>query len=200
LPIGKRTRRAPRSTSKRSTSAPSPTRRARRKRSLRCSSAQRRCYSEKILTTYPNVRCTIVDLPAAVAYCKKRLEGFTHRARLDVIEGDALALAVESQFDLVFISDLLHYFSDAQKEEALVRAFRALKSGGTLVVSKFRLEANGIEPKFASHFALKKFLDSPTGGYLETNEETLALMTRLGQNARIVPLNDTKTLVVAEKA
>jgi SAM-dependent methyltransferase len=84
---------------------------------------------------YANLRAEILDLPAAVAHAapilaKERMGNrVVHRA------GDALTDDFgTNQWDLVFVSQLLHHFNETTNREFARRAARALKPGGVFVI------------------------------------------------------------------
>jgi len=84
---------------------------------------------------YANLRAEILDLPAAVAHAapilaKERMgDRVVHRA------GDALTDDFgTNQWDLVFVSQLLHHFNETTNREFARRAARALKPGGVFVI------------------------------------------------------------------
>lgn len=149
----------------------------------------------------PELRLTIYDLPAAIAYCRTRAGDYSLPAQVELIEGDARDLALEARFDLVVISDLLHYLTDAEKVSVVARALRALVPDGLLVISKFRLDETGSAPRFSVFFALYKHLETPNGGYLETDAHCAELVREAGgREVQIVPVHEQKSVILAHRA
>lgn len=92
-------------------------------------------YSVCLCRRYDGLRATILDLPEAVAYAAPILaregmgERVVHRA------GNALSeeLGIDT-WDIVFLSQLVHHFTDEQNRDLLRRIARALKPNGVCVL------------------------------------------------------------------
>ncbi len=92
-------------------------------------------YSVCVCRRHDGLRSTILDLPRAVEQAAPILaqegmgERVSHRA------GDALSDELGSEaWDVVFVSQLVHHFSDEQNRELMGRIFRALRPGGVCVL------------------------------------------------------------------
>ena len=93
-------------------------------------------YSIQLLTANSLLSVTLLDQAEVIAETQKHIEHSPVKNRLTLLVGDALNLQMDSEYDLILISDLLHYFSDEDKQRILSGAQRALTPGGLLVVSK----------------------------------------------------------------
>lgn len=92
-------------------------------------------YSVCACRRYAGLRATILDLPQAVEQAAPILaregmgERVSHRA------GNALADELgDNAWDVVFLSQLVHHFTDEQNRELMARICRALKPGGVCVL------------------------------------------------------------------
>jgi 8-O-methyltransferase len=93
------------------------------------------------------------------------------------------------------ITDVLHYYGWEDKREIARRAFEALRPGGTIAVSKIRLDENGIEPASSSVLSLKMYAISGAG-YLETDAEAVALLGHAGaRNVQMMRLSEQQTMI-----
>lgn len=154
------------------------------------------CYATELLAINPSLEITIYDLPDAIDYCQSHATGDLKLARVQLRAGDARTLAIENTFDLVILSDLLHYFVDTEKRVTLRRSLASLVPGGMVVISKFRLNQTGTEPRLSAFFALQKHLENPNGGYLETDAHTAQLLREEGAaGVTILHLNSEKTII-----
>lgn len=92
-------------------------------------------FSVAICRRYPQLRATILELPAAIKHAASMLaqEGMGDRVRHQ--EGNALTddLGVD-QYDLVFLASMVHHFDDATNRQLIRRAARALRSDGMVAI------------------------------------------------------------------
>lgn len=94
-------------------------------------------FSVALCRRHPGLRAEILDLPGAIAQAAPILarEGLgdrvTHRS------GDALTEDFGAEdFDLIFVSNVLHHFDRAHSRDVVRRAARALRAGGVLVIQE----------------------------------------------------------------
>jgi SAM-dependent methyltransferase len=152
-------------------------------------------YAWQLLELNPDATVTILDLDGSIAYAKALRQSGAHAGRLHFQVGNALTHQTDGGYDLVMINDLLHYFPVEGKLEALRRAVRALNEGGTIAVSKFRLDQRGTDPPSAPMFSLRMYINTHAG-YLEPDTDTVALLQQAGaREVWTAPLGDLKTLI-----
>ncbi len=90
-------------------------------------------YSVGLCRKHPGLSSVILDLPQAVTYAAPLLAEENMGDRVVHRPGNALTDDLgESQWDLVFISQLLHHFTTEQIRELMARVTNALKPGGVL--------------------------------------------------------------------
>ncbi|HMQ11116.1 MAG TPA: class I SAM-dependent methyltransferase [Oligoflexia bacterium] len=157
-------------------------------------------YSEQILNQHKEIQATILDFKAPIEYCKQLQNKNPNFNRFRFAVGDVLLMNYSNTFDLVMINDVLHYFKATEKKTALQRAFRSLRIGGTIAISKFTLDEPSPKNKMANLFSLKINLSSIHRGYLETDEELVDLLKSLGgAEIQVRPLGELKSLITAIK-
>ncbi len=112
-------------------------------------------YAALLCRTHPPMRAEVLDLPQAVCQSRAlaRAEGIddvvTHR------EGDALLDDLGSDYDAVFLGNILHHFTPEQCQGLIRRARHALTAGGTVAVWEIRRPAADDPPElFGDAFAL----------------------------------------------
>ncbi|NEQ64808.1 MAG: methyltransferase domain-containing protein [Symploca sp. SIO2D2] len=156
-------------------------------------------HSSRVLEMNHQVNVTIIDLSNAIKVCEKRQKHHLEQGRMQLIVGDARTYEFKNTFDLVMINDLLHYFNRTDKELIIARAMKALAADGVLVISKFRLEPNGIEPAGSASFSLKVFLKTSVG-YLPSDEEVVDILQKQGGNdIEVLSLGQLYSLIVMRR-
>ncbi|MCR9220086.1 MAG: class I SAM-dependent methyltransferase [Alphaproteobacteria bacterium] len=156
-------------------------------------------FSTRLLARAPSVQVTLFDRPDVIERNRDLLAGPVADGRLSLVAGDALAFDLPPDFDLVLMSDLLHYFAPADKRRVLRNAAAALAPGGLLAVAKFTLGETGIEPPAAALFSLRLHVQEPDA-FLETDEELATMLAEIGLEAvERESLGPAKTLATARK-
>lgn len=157
-------------------------------------------FSRVFAEVNPSLQITICDLPPAIAFCREQARTDPFFSRVELVVEDARALAMKDRFDIVIVGDLLHYFVDGEKAKVIANALAALVQGGLLIISKFRLDETGSAPRFSAFFALQKHLETPNGGYLETDARCADIVREVGgEQVDTVVLHDQKSIILARK-
>ncbi|HEX5156849.1 MAG TPA: methyltransferase [Ktedonobacterales bacterium] len=94
-------------------------------------------YSVALCRRHPELRATVLDLPAAVAVAAPLLarEGMGDR----VVHRADNALTADlgaDEFDLILVANLVHHFTETQNRDLVRRCARALRPGGRLVIGE----------------------------------------------------------------
>lgn len=157
-------------------------------------------YAKILLAAGPDVKVTLLDRPEVIAKAQLEHEAEIRNGRIELVAGDALNFEDGSEYDIALISDLLHYFSIADKQRLIVNASRALAPRGAVVVSKFSLDDSGMSPAAAAVFSLKIHIKRPDA-YLETDNEVVQMMRIAGlQDVTLEALDETKSMIVGRRA
>jgi ubiquinone/menaquinone biosynthesis C-methylase UbiE len=92
-------------------------------------------YAVAFCRRYPQLRATILDLPAAVEAAAPILAETAINDRVTYRAGDATTDELgENAWDLVFTSHVVHHFDEATNASLVQRAGRALRRGGVLAI------------------------------------------------------------------
>lgn len=152
-------------------------------------------YATRVLELNETAIVTVLDLEKSIEYCQACQRANPNYHRFEFVIGNALTHTYMDEFDLVMLNDVIHYFSADEKREVVRRGIRALREGGVIAVSTFRLAESGVEPPPAALFSLRIFINTEKG-YLPTTEQTVALLREAGaRDIQARPLGDLKTLV-----
>lgn len=91
-------------------------------------------YSIALCQQYPQLQADILDLPNAVHEGKPRIEQAGLGDRICYIEGNLLDTDWGKDYDVVFLSNILHCLLAEHCEVALKKAFQALRTGGKVII------------------------------------------------------------------
>ncbi len=95
---------------------------------------------------FPDARVTIFDLPAVCEIAKRNVASRSRADRISVTSGDFLKDAFPSDIDAILLGHIATIFSPKTNEMLFEKLYRALPSGGTLVVYGTMSEDDGSGP------------------------------------------------------
>ena len=128
----------------------------------------------------PGLRATVFDLPATLPVTERSIKEAGLEDRIAVMPGNFNTDSLGGRYDLVLLSDVLHY-QDAQANAALVRkAYSHLTdAAGRLVIKDRFLDPDRTSPAWTTAFAVHILVNTEQGECF-TTQETMDWMTRAG--------------------
>ncbi len=140
-------------------------------------------YSIALAQRHPDVHVLLVD--QAVSVARRHINEAGLRDRVAVRQGNVLTAPLDSGFDVVLLSNLLHDLSEAENRELLRRVHDALRPGGKIVIVEYFLNPAGTLPAEAAVFSLLMYAFTPTGrSYAWKEVETWLRATGFGRFRR----------------
>ena len=101
---------------------------------------------------YPGLKATVFDLPSTLQVTERSIKEAGLEDRIAVMPGNFNTDSLGGRYDLVLLSDVLHY-QDAQANAALVRkAFAHLTDAGRLVIKDRFLDPDRTSPAWTTAF------------------------------------------------
>lgn len=128
---------------------------------------------------YPRTRVTVFDTPDTLRVTRKILKEKGASAAVELIEGDFLADPVGGPYDFVWISHILHAFSERDCLKILRKAKAALARGGRAAVQEFLLNEDKTSPPGPALFGVH-MVAVTEGGRSYTAREIVAMMRKAG--------------------
>jgi 2-polyprenyl-3-methyl-5-hydroxy-6-metoxy-1,4-benzoquinol methylase len=130
---------------------------------------------------YADIHCTCYDVPQALCIAEDYLkrQGFLNRVTLQ--PGNYLSDVSfgESQYDVVFLSHVLHQENEETCSEIVKKAFNALKPGGKIIIQAMFLNDSKTGPLYASLHDLLSLMIFP-GGRNYTYQQTITFLKNAG--------------------
>ena len=118
----------------------------------------------------PRVRVTAVDWAGMIPTTKRITEKFGVRDRFDFIEGDLLEVNLGSGYDAATLGHILHSEGDQRSRQLLKKAFRALKSGGTIAIAEWLVNDDRTKPLPSLMFSVQMLVNTEKGDTFSFNE------------------------------
>ncbi len=143
-------------------------------------------YVMAFLRQSPNLKATILDLPAVADIARKRIskEGFSQRVK--VVSGDYTVDELPSGHDLVLLSAVIHSNSREVNANLYKKVFRALDPGGSILVRDYLMDSTRTEPPNGAVFAVNMLVATIAGDTYTLDEVTEDLKSAGFVNIKLV--------------
>jgi len=125
------------------------------------------------------LNATVFDLPGVIPLTQRYINLENLRNSVSVIAGDYLVDALGKDFDLVFMSAIIHSNSASTNRELFSKAFKALNPGGRLVVSDYMMNDDRTAPEAGAYFSLNMLVGTAEGDTY-TGSEVCGWMEEVG--------------------
>ncbi|HEV2171870.1 MAG TPA: methyltransferase [Candidatus Binatus sp.] len=113
-------------------------------------------YSVAMLRRWPHLRAAIYDLPATLEVARRILAERDPAAldRIDLVRFDYLYDEIPGRCEALFMSNIIHNEDETDLAQIFCKCYRALESGGMLIVKDHIMNADLTEPRAGAIFAL----------------------------------------------
>jgi hypothetical protein len=158
-------------------------------------------YSRLLAEKYPELNCTVMDLPGVLAVADELIAESPARQRIALRPGDLFHDEFGSGFDVVLFSGVLHRTEGESTINAFRKAAAAMEPGGLVVVSDLFTGGNSAGPVIPEMFSLHMLVTADEGQSLPL-PETPAMLEAAGLQylgCREYPAPLPHSLVLAEK-
>ncbi|MFO7558334.1 MAG: methyltransferase [Desulfobacterales bacterium] len=111
----------------------------------------------------PGLKAVVYDLPATRTFAEKIIRQFDLAGRIDFWDGDFLTKGIEGEFDVAWLSHILHGEGPDDCLKILKKTVSALKPGGMILIHEFILDNSMDAPLFPALFSLNMLLGTLNG-------------------------------------
>jgi SAM-dependent methyltransferase len=136
-------------------------------------------YSAAFLRAAPELHGTLFDLAPVVEIARERLSAAGLLGRVTLVAGDFEHDELPGGHDLAWLSAIIHQNGPAENDALYGRIFRALASGGRLVLRDHVMEPGRTRPRAGALFAVNMLVGTARGGTY-TFDEIRAGLERAG--------------------
>lgn len=127
-------------------------------------------YAIHFCKKYPELTAVIFDLPATRPFAEGTVQKFGLADRISFMAGDVTSDNLGENYDVVWISHLLHSEDPASSAAIVDRAAKVLKPGGIMLIQEFILDDTKNGPLFPALFSLNMLINTPAGQSYSHNE------------------------------
>ena len=128
---------------------------------------------------YPELVATVFDLPATLSLTEKTVKDAGLDSRITLRGGNFNQDELGGPYDLVLMSDILHYQTFETNQALVKKVYAYLVPGGRLVIKDRFLDEAGTGPAWTTAFAVHILVNTQQGGCYRTSD-AMQWMTRAG--------------------
>jgi cyclopropane fatty-acyl-phospholipid synthase-like methyltransferase len=128
---------------------------------------------------YPDINATVFDLPATLPVAEKTAKDAGLESRISLRGGDFNLDLLGGPYDVVLMSDILHYQTFETNQALVKKVYDHLAPGGQLVIKDRFLDDAGTAPAWTTAFAVHILVNTQQGSCYKT-AEAMQWMTKAG--------------------
>ena len=117
---------------------------------------------------YQDLTATIFDLPATLHLTEKTVKETGLESRITLLPGNFHTDALGGPYDVVLMSDILHYQTFETNAALVQKVFNHLVPGGRLIIKDRFLDDSGTGPAWTTAFAVHILVNTQQGGCYKT--------------------------------
>ena len=112
---------------------------------------------------YPQLRAVVFDLPQTLKVTERTVKEAGLEVRIMLQAGDFNADPLGGPYDVVLMSDILHYQGPEANAALVKKCFAHLKTGGCLIIKDRFLDDSGTAPAWVTAFAVHILVNTEKG-------------------------------------
>lgn len=120
-------------------------------------------YAMEFVKKQPDLQAVIFDLPDVIPIAEERIRQFNMTRKVTTRPGDYFVDDFGSDYDLAFVSNIIHMLSFDEIIKLFNKAWLCLKQNGRIVVKDFFVNENRSGPVFATQFAINMLVNTEKG-------------------------------------
>jgi len=136
-------------------------------------------YPIALCEKFPQLRATIVDLPATLKITQRFVANAGLADRIELTAGDYRRAAIPGSYDAILLSNIIHGENHERNRALLAKLAANLSPGGRLIVKDHILDHSATQPAVGAIFSLLMLLTTD-GGRCYSFSEIEAWMKQAG--------------------
>ncbi|MEI8348376.1 MAG: methyltransferase, partial [Pseudomonadota bacterium] len=155
-------------------------------------------YSITFAKKYKNLKATVLDLPEVIPITKNEIK-MANATSVTAKVGNILAGNYGQNFDLVFISNIIHSFDLATNLKIFQHSLLAMAPKGKIMVKDFYVNESRSGPYFPVMFSINMLMGTPDGDTY-TVGEIKKLLQQVGfVKIKVVDVGQDSQVIMGEK-
>jgi len=127
----------------------------------------------------PGLTATVFDLPTTRPFAEKTIARFDLKESIGFKDGNYVTGTIEGNYDVVWLSHILHGESPLDCEKIVKKAVSTLDPGGLIIIHDFILNNSKDAPLFPALFSLNMLLGTK-GGQAYSESELFSMLEKAG--------------------
>ena len=153
-------------------------------------------YTAALLKSNPAMKATLFDKPDVIEIARERLTAAGFLDRVTLVPGDFYVDELPAGHDLALVSAIIHQNSPEQNLDLCGKVFRALVSGGRIIIRDHVMAPDRTAPRRGAVFAVN-MLCCTAGGNCYTFDEIRDGLTQVGfTSIRLIESGDNMDALV----
>jgi len=128
---------------------------------------------------YPQLQATVYDLPTTRPFAEKTIHQFGLSDRIQFMDINYVLNDIQGQYDVAWLSHILHSESPDNCQQILNKAFNVLMPGSMILIHEFILNASMDSPLFPALFALNMLVGT-NQGQAYSDEQIINMLKNAG--------------------
>jgi hypothetical protein len=127
-------------------------------------------YPIELCRRFPNLRAAIIDLPATLNITQRFVHEAGMEERIRLIAGDYRKDPIPGNYDLIFLSNIIHGEDHENNRSLIPKLANHLKASGRMIIKDHILDDSRANPAVGSIFSLLMLLTTDGGRCYSFNE------------------------------
>jgi ubiquinone/menaquinone biosynthesis C-methylase UbiE len=110
------------------------------------------------------VHVTLFDTPETIKIAKSAINrSLKDSNNIDLVQGDFLTDSIGKDYDLIFMSQIVHSYSEKTNISLLKKCRKAIRNNGRIVIQDFMINENRTKPVWSALFAINMLVHTEGG-------------------------------------
>ena len=129
-------------------------------------------YAMAMVKRNPGITACVFDLPEVTPLTRQYIDREGLTGRVFTRSGDFMEDDIGSDYDLIFVSAIIHSYSPEDNERLIRKCEQAANPGGTLVIQDYIMDKDRISPVEGALFAINMLVNTDSGSTYTESEVT----------------------------